>query len=200
MQYIDKKLVMPSEVDKWIAKNKPKQWTLSQEYYEGYKILREQLRKEQYGLCCYCCQALEEKAEIDHVQSRKNNHDLTYHYNNLLLSCKMTNQCNNAKGHQNLDLTPLMIECDVEIKINLAGELESKSSRAEQAIKLLNLNNPMLCNKRKAKIDMVSFTFNPSSAEIPIEIMDRETLETILQAFSDTVEYQEFQYILKKLA
>ena len=47
---------------------------------------------------------------------------------------------------------------------------------------------------------MISFTFDPSSANIPIKIMDRENLDTILQAFSDTVEYQEFQYILRKLA
>ncbi|MFO1383395.1 MAG: hypothetical protein U1E92_08135, partial [Moraxella osloensis] len=119
---------------------------------------------------------------------------------NLLLSCKTPKQCDNAKGNQELDLNPLMIECDIEIKINLAGELESKSTRAEQAITILNLNNPTLCNKRKAKIDMISFTFDPSSADIPIKIMDRENLDTILQAFSDTVEYQEFQYILRKLA
>lgn len=191
---------MPVEVEKWVAKTKPKQWTLSQDNYETYKILREQLRQEQHGLCCYCCQALEERAEIDHILDRKKHPTKTYDYANLLLSCKTPNQCNNAKGHQNLELTPLMIECDAEIKINLAGELESKSDRAEQAIQLLNLNNPTLCNKRKAKIDMVSFTFDPNSTEIPINIMDRETLDVILQAFGGSIEYQEFQYILKKLA
>lgn len=92
-----------------------------------------------------------------------------------------------------------MIECDDEITINLAGELESKSDRAKQAINILNLNNPTLCNKRKAKIDTVSFTFNPVSTEIPIDIMNKDTLTIILQSFSGTAEYHEFQYIIKKL-
>lgn len=200
MQYIDKKLSMPCEVETWIAKSKPKQWVLSQEYYEGYKVLREQLRQEQHGLCCYCCQALEEKATIEHLKSRDKYPKLTFEYTNLLLSCQTSKQCDSAKGNQELDLTPLMVECDKEIKINLAGELESKSEKAEQAITTLNLNNPTLCNKRKAKIDTISFTFDPNSNEIPIDIMDKDTLTMILQSFSDTPAYQELQYILKKLS
>lgn len=200
MQYIDKKLAIPIEVESWIAKTKPKQWNLSQEYNEGYKILREQLRQEQYGLCCYCCQALVEKATIEHLKNRDKHPKLTYEYDNLLLSCQTSNQCDNAKGNQNLDLTPLMIECDTEIKINLAGELETKSERAGQAIRVLNLNNSTLCEKRKRKIDMISFTFDPNSTQTPIDIMDKDTLSLILQSLDTPVEYQEFQYILKKLA
>ena len=200
MQFISKKLSMPVQVEDWVKNEKPNGWTLGKDCKDGYEILREQLRPEQKNLCCYCCQALETQVTIEHVKSRNLYPALTYDYNNLLLSCKTPKQCDNAKGNQELDLNPLMIECDIEIKINLAGELESKSTRAEQAITILNLNNPTLCNKRKAKIDMISFTFDPSSADIPIKIMDRENLDTILQAFSDTVEYQEFQYILRKLA
>lgn len=200
MQYIDKRLTMPIDVEKWVKKTKPTEWKLfSQQNYDGYKILREQLRLEQHGICCYCCQTLQEKAEIDHLQSRKNNHDVMYDYPNLLLSCKTSNQCNNAKGHQELPLTPLMQDCDSEIKINLAGELTASTPRASRAIDILKLNNANLCRKRQRKIDEIKFTFDPSKSDYPIDILDQATLKLIIESLGNTPEYYEFQYLLKKL-
>lgn len=200
MQYIDKQQKMPVEIEKWVSKKTNKtEWDLGEKFYEGYKILREQLRAEQHGICCYCCQSLQEKAEIDHVLDRKKHPSKAYDYANLLLSCKTPNQCNNAKGHQPLDLTPLMTECDTEIKINLAGELLGNSDRANQAIKTLNLNNDKLCRKRQRKINDISFTFDPEQPDYPIAILDHETLDLMLQSFGRTPEYYEFQHLLKKL-
>lgn len=200
MQYIDKQLSMPVEVETWVKKNKPKGWNLSQDYREGYETLREQLRKEQHGLCCYCCQTLQTHVTIEHLESRDSYPKLTFDYDNLLLSCQTSKQCDNAKSNQDLELTPLMTECDDEIKINLAGELTGKTDRANQAITLLNLNNAMLCNKRKSKIDMMIFTFDLTQSSLPpIDILDRETLNFILEDLGDTPEYYEFDYLLKKL-
>lgn len=46
-----------------------------------------------------------------------------------------------------------MKECDIEIKLNLTGELEWATDRAEQAINLLNLNNQDLRKRRQDLID-----------------------------------------------
>lgn len=198
MQYIDKKLSMPIEVQKWIKKNNPKEW-LGKNEHDIYVILREQLRQEQNDLCCYCGQCLEEYTTIEHLKCREKHKQLTYVYDNLLLSCTTPKQCNNAKSNQDLVLTPLMLECDIELKINLVGELEGSTERAKQAIDILNLNNRKLCEKRKAKIDMIQFTFDPQSILTPpIAILDKEILDMVIGDIPN-IAYYEFQYILKKL-
>lgn len=197
MQYIDKKLTMPTEVQNWIKKNNPKEWLGTEPNEKAlYEILKTQLRQEQNNLCCYCCQVLEEYVRIEHIKSREKYKKLIYEYENLLLSCITPKQCDNAKGNQELSLTPLMQECDDELKINLVGELEGKTDRAKQAISILNLNNRKLCEKRKAKIDMIKFTFDPNSVLMPpVKVLDKDTLNAMIMG----EQYFEFQYILKKL-
>lgn len=196
MQYIDKKLSMPTEVQNWIKKNNPKEW-LDKNEYDIYVILREQLRQEQNELCCYCCQKLDKQARVEHIKSRDKYKKLSYDYDNLLLSCTTPKQCDSEKGNQDLPLTPLMQECDDELKINFAGELEAKTDRAKQAIEILNLNNRKLCEKRRAKIDMIKFTFDPNSILMPpVKVLDKDTLNVIMIS----EHYYEFQYILKKLS
>ncbi len=199
MQFISKKLSMPVQVEDWVKNEKPNGWTLGKDYKDGYDILREQLRPEQKNLCCYCCQALETQVTIEHVKSRNLYPALTYDYNNLLLSCKTPKQCDNAKGNQELDLNPLMIECDIEIKINLAGELIANTDRAKEAITILNLNNETLCGKRRRMIDTIKFTFDTTKLVPPIAILDKATLTIMLDSLADTPEYYAFLYVLKKL-
>lgn len=204
MQYIDKKLSMPTEVQNWIKKNNPKEW-LDKNKHDIYVILREQLRQEQNGLCCYCCQRLDKQVKVEHLKPRnpkdpknsKQNRNLIFEYSNLLLSCITPKQCDSAKSNKDLPLTPLMQECDDELKINFAGELEAKTDRAKQAIEILNLNNRKLCEKRRAKIDMIKFTFDPNSTLMPpVKVLNKENLNVIMIG----EHYYEFQYILKKLS
>lgn len=199
MQFISKKLSMPVQVEDWVKNEKPNGWTLGKDYKDGYEILREQLRPEQKNLCCYCCQALETQVTIEHVKSRNLYPALTYDYNNLLLSCKTPKQCDNAKGNQELDLNPLMIECDIEIKINLAGELIANTDRAKEAITILNLNNETLCGKRRRMIDTIKFTFDPTKLVPPVAILDKATLTIMLDSLGNTPQYHALLYILKKL-
>lgn len=199
MQFISKKLSMPVQVEDWVKNEKPNGWTLGKDYKDGYDILREQLRPEQKNLCCYCCQALETQVTIEHVKSRNLYPALTYDYNNLLLSCKTPKQCDNAKGNQELDLNPLMIECDIEIKINLAGELIANTDRAKEAITILNLNNETLCGKRRRMIDTIKFTFDPTKLVPPVAILDKATLTIMLDSLGNTPQYHALLYILKKL-
>lgn len=190
MQYIDKKLTMPIDVENWIKKNKPKTWDLSQDYYDGYVLLREQLRQEQKGLC-YCCQILEKQATVEHLKSRSKFPQLTFDYQNLLLSCKESNQCDNAKGSDELDLTPLMVECDTEIALKTNGELkpDDDSERAKQAINLLNLNNLDLRQRREQAIKDL---FNIDKD------LNKENLE-LMFAFMGNEQAEFYRYILNKL-
>lgn len=190
MQYIDKQLSMPTDVESWIKKNKPKTWELGKDYHEGYVSLREQLRQEQKGLCCYCCQILEEQTTIEHLKSRDKHPKLTFDYGNLLLSCKQSKQCDNEKGNNELDLTPLMIACDTEIALKVNGELNPTSDRAKQAIDLLNLNNADLCQRRKQVIGDLFGIDNE---------LNQENLE-LMFAWMDNEQAELYRYVLKKLS
>ena len=183
---------MPTDVENWIKKNKPKTWKLGKNYRAGYDLLKEQLRQEQKGLCCYCCQILgdeTDKTTVEHLKSRDKYPKLTFDYGNLLLSCKQSKQCDNAKGNDELDLTPLMIECDTEITLKVNGELNPKSKKAKQAINLLNLNNVDLCQRRKQVIKSLFDTDNR---------LDKEVLESIIECM-DIEEAERYRYVLNKL-
>lgn len=198
MQYIHKKLNMPENVQKWIDKTKPSTWNLSQDNQDAYIELREQLRQEQNGLCCYCCEPLKAYATIEHVKCRDKYPKLTFSYENLLLSCQTLKQCDNAKGNQELPLTPLMIECDSEIKLNLAGELEGKTDRANQAINILNLNNRKLCDKRKRLIDIIFTAYDPKSINTPRQILTKDEINLLLEVVFNNSSDIHIQYILRK--
>lgn len=199
MQKINKTGKMPIETAKGLKKYKAETWG---KIPEGIKTpLREQLYQEQDGLCCYCCQKLKfEWSHIEHIQSRKDHPSKCFDYNNLLLSCSTPKQCDNAKGNQELPLTPLMNECENEIQINLAGELISDSLRGKESVEILKLNNRQIRNWRKSLIDMISFVFDPAQLNSPpISIQEPESLKLILDSYSDLSQKRELQYIVKKL-
>jgi len=199
MQKIDKLGSMPLETEKGFKKYKTKNWG---EIPEAIKApLRQQLYDEQHGVCCYCCKSLvKEKTTIEHLKSRNDYPDRCFDYDNLLLSCRTAKQCDNAKGSQELPLTPLMDECENEIKINLAGELESDSQRGIESIALLKLNNRQIRNWRKSLIDMTSFVFDPTQSNSPLlSIQDPQNLRLILNSCADLNQKYELEYIVKKL-
>lgn len=198
MQTIKKTGSMPRETAKGFKTHQNKPWG---EIPEEIKAsLRKQLEEEQKGLCCYCCKSIVGQfTHIEHLVSRKHNPSKYADYNNLLLSCNTSRQCDNAKGDQVLPLTPLMDECDEEIKINLAGELEANTNRGQQSLDILNLNNRQICANRKRLLDMMIFCFNSSNPyDRPYEIRDKQTLMLILDSLPNS-QRNELQYIIDKL-
>lgn len=200
MQYIDKKLTMPDTVQAWIDDENPQKWReLSVDNKVHYETLREQLRQEQKGLCCYCCQILAEKVTIEHLKPRnpdnsEQNQDLIFDYDNLLLSCKESKQCDKAKENKELDLTPLVKECDIEIKLNLTGELEWATDRAEHAINLLNLNNQDL---RKRRQDLIDNLYD-KVLELDLDF-NKNNMALIINVMGNTPQTELYRYILNKL-
>jgi len=199
MQKIDKLGSIPPETVNGFKKYKTKNWGNIPESIKA--PLRQQLYDEQHGVCCYCCKSLDkENTTIEHLQSRNDYPHKCFDYDNLLLSCRTPKQCDNAKGSQELPLTPLMNECESEINLNLAGELDSDSKRGVESIEILNLNNRQICSWRKSLIDTISFVFDPTQSSIPpIGIQDLETLELILNSYPDLNQKHELEYIVKKL-
>ena len=195
MQKIDKLGSMPIETAKGFKKYQTKNWG---EIPEAIKApLRQQLYNEQYGVCCYCCKSLgNENTTIEHLKIRNDYPHKCFDYDNLLLSCRTAKQCDNAKGSQELLLTPLMDECESEINLNLAGELESDSERGNEAIKILNLNSRQACQHRKNLFTMMSEVFGYDLPfKPPIKIANENALETLLSFLPDIGQRSELEYI-----
>ena len=116
------------------------------------------------------------------------------------MSCSVPRQCDNAKGSQELLLTPLMDECENEVILNLAGELESDSERGREAIEILNLNNRQACQYRKNLFTMMSEVFGYDLPyKPPIEIKSEDALEILLDFLPNIGQKSELRYIVKKL-
>lgn len=200
MQKIHKSGQMPVETAKWIRKNKTATWNLPT---DEKLLLKSQLLNEQNSICCYCGSALSiHGSHIEHIKCQDKYPNLRFDYANLLVSCNGHNakHCGHKKGNADLPIDPLMDECDSEIKLNLAGELEANhSDDASHSINILNLNDRRLRSLRKSKIDMIRFTFDPNAYDTPISVLDKETLDLILEDLRDTPEYYELKYIVGKI-
>lgn len=199
MQKIDKLGSIPPETAKGFKKYKTENWGNIPEDIKA--PLRRQLYDEQHGVCCYCCKSLgKENTTIEHLQSRNDYPHRCFDYENLLLSCRTAKQCDHAKGSQELPLTPLMDECDHEIKLNLAGELEAESERGVQSIEILNLNSRQACQHRKNLFTMMGEVFGYDLPyKPPIKIENENALEMLLMYLPDEGQRSELKYIVKKL-
>jgi len=121
------------------------------------QAIRDACSKEQFYLCAYCCQEIS-GTNLDtmneHVDARKLARNRSLDFSNIVASCTTVAQCDAAHGSQILPLTPLMDECETELKFMLSGRVHGLSQRAAQAIQVLNLgdherNNKNLVEKRK---------------------------------------------------
>lgn len=129
--------------------------------------LRERLLAEQGHICCYCGREIEkEHSIIEHFKPRDSFPKLQLDYQNLLLSCdggqnaRSKNKsdppyCDSAKGNKEINISPLQKDCETRFVCDESGEIMAAVSSDEDAnetITVLNLNNPVLVNQRKAAI------------------------------------------------
>lgn len=118
--------------------------------------IRDHALKEQFYLCAYCCQQIEDTdaCHNEHIEPRKLKPNQELDYTNIVASCNTPNQCGKAHKSQSLPLTPLMMECETELRFKISGRVEGMSDRATATIQVLNLgdherNNRALIEKRK---------------------------------------------------
>lgn len=154
----------PTSFINWVA-HKPKnknenQWFQTLYTQKQWAIVSDLSRhnaKEQFYLCAYCCDRItgEQSDTVnEHVEARALAPQKSLDYQNIVASCKNINQCDGAHKSKMFRLTPLMDECETELKFKVSGRVEGTTHRAVETISVLNLgdnemNNKSLIEKRK---------------------------------------------------
>lgn len=144
--------------------------------------VKESLVNEQGYICCYCQKAIEisPKTIIEHFMPREYYRQLSLEYGNLFASCDggqgeralrddsgrrinklYPEHCDSKKGSRILPMSPLKADCETYFKYKDTGEicphdsdeLSEKHLKATECIRLLNLDNTVLRNLRKAEFD-----------------------------------------------
>lgn len=137
---------------------------------------RQEIRKlcseDQFYLCAYCCQGISGTGldtRNEHVEPQDLAPDRTLDFCNIVASCTTPRQCDDAHRARRLPLTPLMADCETELRFRFSGLVEGTTDRARQTITILNLgdnteSNKALVEKRKQLINTllwVSFQSPP---------------------------------------
>ncbi len=172
----------PAELMSWKRKNPRGRYDDLSHLERG--AINQATRKEQFGLCAYCCKKIGESDSMnEHVEAQNIAKNRTLDFSNIVASCITPKQCDAAHGSQPLPLTPLMVECETELKFYFSGEVEGLTDRAKQAIDVLNLNNQSLIAKRKQQIKTL--------------VMPPDTTESVLFWDSETIELFISEYLQK---
>jgi uncharacterized protein (TIGR02646 family) len=146
--------IEPTSLTEW------KQANSNKKYCDLEPKIRQDIRKdaleEQFYICAYCCQGIENIHDChnEHLEAQSVNLKRTVDFTNIVASCNIQNQCGDAHKSQFLPLTPLMPECETEIRFKISGRVEGLSDRAKTTIEVLNLgdhekHNKKLIEKRK---------------------------------------------------
>lgn len=127
--------------------------------YIERQAINQATLSEQFGLCAYCCKKIDaqsshnEHVEARHLASLSSQLDFC----NIVASCNTRGRCGNAHGSQPLPLTPLMAECETELKFYLSGKVEGLTQRSADSIAVLGLNSRAIREERKQMVDNLIF-------------------------------------------
>lgn len=152
MQKITKGNV-PPELRAWKEKN-PRRHYADLSDCERRAIRRDCVR-EQRGLCAFCCARITADASSSHnahLQSRTRFPKYSLDWTNIVASCNNRATCGSHQGQDTPPLSPLMPECETELRFYVSGRVEGLTKRARETIDLFNLNEKLLCLKRKKAI------------------------------------------------
>lgn len=172
----------PAELTSWKRKNPHGRYDDLSHVERG--AINETTLNEQFGLCAYCCKKIGESDSMnEHVEAQRLAPNRTLDFNNIVASCTTPKQCDSAHGSQPLPLTPLMDECETELKFYFSGDVEGLTDRAKQAIEVLKLDNKSLIEKRKQQIKIL--------------VMPPDTMESILFWDDATIELFISEWLVK---
>lgn len=152
------------------------------------RIIRQHTLEEQFYICAYCCQQIQniDACHNEHIEAQNLNPKRTLDFSNIVASCNTSNQCGNAHKSQPLPLTPLMTECETELRFKISGRVEGMSERAKVTIQVLNLgddekNNRSLIEKRRQLSNTLLWTngIDPNEG-----LEDEELLEMLISDLS----------------
>lgn len=169
MLKINKFAQEPAEVTDWKAlANDDWQPSYSNLMGQERRALRQALLTEQGHVCCYCNRRIMESPSVDniaefHIEHFRPQHafeHLELEYQNLHASCfKNENpngrrHCGPAKGDwfdEQLTYSPLH-DNSVSIRYGADGSISGNNQAADETIKRLKLDHPMLEAERQAEI------------------------------------------------
>lgn len=122
--------------------------------------LREHILKTEQGFqCAYCESAITSnntKSHIDHFKRKHLFPELTFDYNNLLVSCKNHNHCASVKDskvkskdyYKDL-INPVNNDPSAYFEYSVSGKVISKNIKAKFTEETFNLNHSGLMQQRK---------------------------------------------------
>lgn len=152
---------------------------------EESRSIRSSCISEQYGLCAYCCQSITiDDAHNEHLEAQDRAPNRTLDFFNIVASCQRPHQCGHGRGTRPLPLTPLMAECETELKFYLSGLITGQTERARVSIEILNLghteeSNRGLVGRRKALVDALIYSQSVPPEDLQYE--DEEFLGLLLE-------------------
>jgi len=180
------KLIEPPDLTAWKRVNPHGRYNQLTE--DIRRIIRQHTLEEQFYLCAYCCQQIPniDACHNEHIEAQNLNPRRTLDFSNIVASCNTPNQCGNAHKSQHLPLTPLMTECETELRFKISGRVEGLSDRATTTIQVLNLgddekNNRALIEKRKQLSNALLWT---SSIDPAQRLEDEDLLEMLISDLS----------------
>ncbi len=137
--------------------------------------LKQLLYDEQGGICCYCGVRLEypvnSKSRVEHVKPKNQYRQLVGEYENLLLSCDLTEEeyrnmrnapkkerksflhCDIAKDSTEITYSPLNPECERAFIYKIDGDIDGIDQEAKDDIKTLKLGCDYLVRRRREAIN-----------------------------------------------
>ncbi len=152
--------------------------------------IRSSCVTEQFSLCAYCCTEIANSntsCHNEHVEAQSLAGGRTLDHTNIVASCNSAKSCGEAHDSQGLPLTPLMDECESELKFYLSGRVEGQTDRAKESIRVLNLgdthhNNRALIETRKQFVDTLIYMQGATPEDITL--LDDEFLQMITEDIS----------------
>lgn len=163
------------------------------------RILKDELIKEQYGLCCYCMKRIEwYNSHVEHFLPRSLVPDKAMDYFNLLASCNGYNDSRENCGHKKenwyseyFTVSPLEDICEQLFKYMPDGRILSDDLRGKETIKHLELDNELLTRARKSAIYISGFFDEELDDDIRKELIQEYSIPQNgeLPAFCKAVTY-----------
>lgn len=179
---------------------------------ETLQALKDQMYREQGGVCCYCGMKLEypfdPQYRVEHVRPKEFHRELVGEYKNLLLSCKANKDevklreetikkerkkfihCDEAKGSTEITNSPLVKSCETAFSYALDGTIRHNNEEAKKDIETLGLAGPYLTRRRKNAIDSLFAGGELLSEE------DMTTFKKGLQNRNANGKFAEFYFVL----
>jgi uncharacterized protein (TIGR02646 family) len=177
----------PASLSAWKRRRANNNKTYNDLGHSERQDIRAQCTEEQFYLCAYCCARISGENHDtmnEHIQARDIFPNLSLDYANIVASCTTSNQCDDSHQNQGLPLTPLMGECETELKFYISGRVKGLTPRAEETIRVLNLgddeaNNEKIIRRRRAAIESLLGTYGRTSSDWQLE--DDDTLELMAE-------------------